>query len=107
MKINHTDDFKLKLSFKDKEGEIIDSSSIIFNFIYSDCEGNTQEVSYDGQNRVNNVIKDGYIYAIFNSNTFQRGQLSVIRRYSVSDNDFQDGTWNFSSPKELIDIIIV
>ncbi len=107
MKINHTDDFKIRLNFVDLRGEPLDPSQIKFKFIYQDCEGNTYEVSYNGVDRVNNILKDGVLYAIFNSGIFVRGQLSVVRNYQMPDEDFQDGIWNFSSPRELIDIIIV
>lgn len=107
MKINHTDDFKLRLNFVDLRGESLDPSQIKFKFIYQDCEGNSYEVSYDGVNRVNNILKDGILYAIFNSGVFVRGQLSVIGNYQMPDEDFQDGIWNFSSPRELLNIVII
>lgn len=109
MKISHNDDFKIRLNFVDLRGESLDPSQIKFKFIYQDCEGNKYEVSFDGTTRLNNVVKDDRVVIIFNANTFQRGQLSVTRRYQVDDSDFNDGVWNYSSPQgsELIDVIII
>lgn len=70
MNISHNDDFKIRLNFVDLRGEPLDPSQIKFKFIYQDCECNTYEVSYNGVNRVNNVLKDGILYAIFNSGIF-------------------------------------
>lgn len=107
MNISHNDDFKIRLNFVDLRGEPLDPSQIKFKFIYQDCECNTYKVSYNGVNRVNNILKDGVLYAIFNSGIFVRGQLSVVRNYQMPDEDFQDGIWNFSSPRELLNIIII
>jgi hypothetical protein len=90
MNISHNDDFKIRLNFVDLRGEPLDPSQIKFKFIYQDCECNTYEVSYNGVNRVNNILKDGVLYAIFNSGIFVRGQLSVVRNYQMPDEDFQD-----------------
>lgn len=91
MNISHNDDFEIRLNFVDLRGEPLDPSQIKFKFIYQDCECNTYEVSYNGVNRVNNILKDGVLYAIFNSGIFVRGQLSVVRSYQMPDEDFQDG----------------
>ena len=107
MNISHNDDFKIRLNFVDLREEPLDPSQIKFKFIYQDCECNTYEVSYNGVNRVNNILKDGVLYAIFNSGIFVRGQLSVLRSYQMPDKDFQDGIWNFSSPRKLLNIIII
>lgn len=109
MNISHNDDFKTRLNFVDLRGKLLDPSQIKFKFIYQDCECNTYEVSFDGTTRLNNVVKDDHVVIIFNANTFQRGQLSVTRRYQVDDSDFNDGVWNYSSPQgsELIDVIII
>lgn len=109
MKISHNDDFKIRLNFVDLRGEPLGPSQIKFKFTYLDCEENTYEVSFDGTTRLNNVVRDDRVVIIFNANTFQRGQLSVTRRYQVDDSDFKDGVWNYSSPhdNELVNVIII
>lgn len=107
--VRHDDDFKISVNFVGEDGTPLNNSEVKFNFVYQDCEGNKYEVSFDGTTRLNNVVKDDRVVIIFNANTFQRGQLSVTRRYQVDDSDFNDGVWNYSSPQgsELIDVIII
>lgn len=109
MNIRHDDDFKISVNFVGEDGTPLNNSEVKFNFVYQDCEDNKYEVSFDGTTRLNNVVKDNRIVIIFNANTFQRGQLSVTRRYQVDDSDFNDGVWNYSSSQgsELIDVIII
>lgn len=109
MNIRHDDDFKITVNFIGADGIPLNASEVKFEFIYKDCEGNLYEASFDGTTRLNNVIKDDHVVVIFNANTFQRGQLSVTRRYQIDDSDFKDGVWNYSSPQgsELIDIVII
>ena len=104
--VRHDDDFKISVNFVGEDGTPLNNSEVKFNFVYQDCEDNKYEVSFDGTTRLNNVVKDNRIVIIFNANTFQRGQLSVIRRYQVDDSDFNDGVWNYSSPQgsELNDL---
>lgn len=82
MKISHNDDFKIRLNFVDLRGEPLDPSQIKFKFTYLDCEENTYEVSYDGVNRVNNVLKDGILYAIFNSGIFFKRTIKCYKELS-------------------------
>lgn len=109
MNVRHDDDFKIALNFLGEGGTPLNNSEVKFEFIYKDCEGNQCKVSFDGTTRLNNVVKGDRVIAIFEANTFQRGQLSVTRRYQVDDSDFKDGVWNYSSPhdNELVNVIII
>lgn len=91
MNVRHDDDFKISVNFVGEDGTPLNNSEVKFNFVYQDCEDNKYEVSFDGTTRLNKVVKDDRIVIIFNANTFQRGQLSVTRRYQVDDSDFNDG----------------
>lgn len=101
MNVRHDDDFKISVNFVGEDGTPLNNSEVKFNFVYQDCEGNKYEVSFDGTTRLNNVVKDDRVVIIFNANTFQRGQLSVTRRYQVDDSDFNDERFWF------VDITII
>lgn len=74
-------DFKVELSFEDRNGSPLDSETKKFRFIYRDEAGCCCEVSYDGKTRKNCVFRDGL--------------LTVERHYWIEDADFDDGKWDY------------
>lgn len=102
MNVRHDDDFKISVNFVGEDGTPLNNSEVKFNFVYQDCEGNKYEVSFDGTTRLNNVVKDDRVVIIFNANTFQRGQLSVTRRYQVDNSDFSD--WKELPEQEALEL---
>ena len=88
-------DFKVELSFEDRNGSPLDAETKKFRFIYRDEAGCCCEVSYDGKTRKNCVFRDGVLYGIFNSGTFRYGLLTVERHYWIEDADFDDGKWDY------------
>lgn len=83
MNVRHDDDFKIALNFLGEGGTPLNNSKVKFEFIYKDCEGNQCKVSFDGTTRLNNVVKDNRVIAIFEDNTFQRGQLSELTEEDI------------------------
>lgn len=102
VEIHSWEDFKVILSFEDKDGTPIDAETMIFKFIYRDEAGMSYEVSYDGKTRLNCVYTDGQLFGIFNENSFRRGVLTCERHFASPDSDFSDGEWNYGGTTKTI-----
>lgn len=103
--IHSWNDFKVIISFEDKDGAPIDAETKKFKFVYKDEAGCCCEVSFDGETRKNCVFRDGVLYGLFNAGTFRYGNLTVERHYWIEDTDFPDGRWNYGGIDKT-DIII-
>ena len=68
---------KVGLEFSGMNGVPIDVEELKFRFIYRDQYGRTCEVSQEGDKRVNCVLRDGELIAVFEPNTFRKGFLTV------------------------------
>lgn len=84
------EDFEVGYTFTDASGKPISVESIIFSFTYSDASGNKMVVSYDGKNRINNVVRDGELIVIFNRETFYSGRLQLTRKFYAENADFKN-----------------
>lgn len=92
---------KTIITFSDKAGEPIDSETVRFKFTYKDEAGNSCEVSFDGEKRVNNIIRDGELIVIFEPYTFKFGCITVEQRFYKEDADFKDGHWPYGGDRCL------
>lgn len=81
------EDFEIGFTFTDASGKSIDVESIIFSFTYQDASDNKMVVSYDGKNRINNVVRDGELIFIFNRETFYSGRLQLTRKFYAKNAD--------------------
>jgi hypothetical protein len=91
---------KAGLEFSDMNGSPIDVEGLKFRFIYRDQYGRTCEVSQEGDKRVNCVLRDGELIAVFEPNTFRKGILTVERHYCRTDSDFASGYWEYGGEDE-------
>ena len=91
---------KAGLEFSDMNGSPIDVEGLKFRFIYRDQYGRTCEVSQEGDKRVNCVLRDGELIAVFEPNTFRTGILTVERHYCRTDSDFASGVWEYGGEDE-------
>lgn len=105
VEVHYWEDFKVIISFEDKDGTPIDAETKKFKFIYKDEAGMSYEVGYDGETRKNCVFRDGVLYGLFNAGTFRYGNLTVERHYWIEDTDFNDGKWDYGEVDKT-DIII-
>lgn len=99
------EDFEIGLTFFDIRGKSVNVESLIFSFIYSDPSGKKMIVSYDGKNRINNVVRDRELIVIFNRETFYSGRLKLTRRFYANNQDFKDGICVFGDSYETNIII--
>mgnify|MGYP005757309051 CR=1 FL=1 len=86
---------KTRVSLKNANKELIDAGRKIFKFVYRDEAGNSCEVYFDGNKRVNNVLEDGMIIVIFEPYTFSFGYVTVEQHFFKTDEDFKNGVWEY------------
>ena len=84
---------KAGLEFSDMNGSPIDVEGLKFRFIYRDQYGRTCEVSQEGDKRVNCVLRDGELIAVFEPNTFRKGILPAARPPRRPAPDIARGVW--------------
>ncbi len=105
-KIYSWEDFKVEYGLQDITGSELPIEAIKFRFEYTDDAKRTHVISYDGETRVNNVIRDGKLLGLFPRDTFVKGKLTVRRAYWQQDPDFADERWVYGT-EEKTNITII
>lgn len=95
--IRQGDDFKIVITFKDRENTLTDATVQLFKLIYRDVYGETYEISYDGTTRTHCYLDEGHLVGVFEDYKLARCILKREAWYWVADAAFEDGRWDYGN----------
>lgn len=92
--IRQGDDFKILITFKDRDGASLEATPQQFKFVYRDIYGESYEISYDGTKRTHCYVENGYLIGVFEDYKLACCVLKREAWYWVADPAFSDGKWD-------------
>lgn len=95
--IRQGDDFKIVITFKDRNGATLDATVQQFKFIYCDVYGENYEISYDGTTRKNCYVENEHLVGVFENYKLACCILKREAWYWIADAAFSDGRWDYGN----------